>query len=522
MILDFARSARSVRAGGLDGVEVHGAHGWLIGQFLSPFYNQRDDAYGGSVERRCRLALEIGAAIRDEVGEEFAVGLALTYDECIGAAGITIAETEAQLAVLADAGSYDFFDLSIGSPHSEHLTISSMSVPEGYAFGAAARAKAVVGERAAVFVAGRVVDLGMAARAIADGSADVVAMTRAHLADPDLVGKARAGRSAEIVRCVGDNTCVNRALHGAEVVCVVNPAVGREEKWGKGTLVQTAAPKRVVVVGAGPAGLRFAATVAQRGHQVSVHEREIEPGGHLRDVAWLTTRESWRHAVEDLVATLQRHGGRLIVESAPSADRLIAEAPDIVLVATGARWDDSGVSARRPERAEIPGLRTAKVLGLGAALTQARNDPRVLGDRVIIADETGTYPPLGLAEALAAAGAEVHLVTPADAIGETTAGDLELPHILPRLRQLGVTLTTLHDIASVHEKCVNLDHVWGGPGLVVRDVDSIVFALQRSPRHELFLALRESAIATHLLGDARSPRTTTAVIHEAETFARAL
>ena len=100
----------------------------------------------------------------------------------------------------------------------------------------------------------------------------------------------------EIARCVGDNTCVNRALHGAEVVCVVNPAVGREEQWGKGTLVQTTSPKRVVVVGAGPAGLRFAATVAQRGHRVSVHERETEPGGHLREIAWLPTRESWRYA----------------------------------------------------------------------------------------------------------------------------------------------------------------------------------------------------------------------------------
>jgi 2,4-dienoyl-CoA reductase-like NADH-dependent reductase (Old Yellow Enzyme family) len=522
VILDFAHSARNVRAGGLHGVEVHGAHGWLVGQFLSPFYNRRDDAYGGSVEKRCRLSLEIGRAIRDEVGQEFPVGLAMTYDECIGAAGISIQETEAQLAVLAEAGIYDFFDLSIGSPHSEHLTISSMSVPEGYAFGASARAKRVVGDRAAVFVAGRVVDLGMAARAVTDGSADVVAMTRAHLADPHLVRKARQGRPAETARCVGDNTCVNRALHGAEVVCVVNPAVGREEQWGEGTLVQTASPKWVVVVGAGPAGLRFAATIAQRGHRVSVHERETEPGGHLREIAWLPTRESWRYVVEDLVATLERHGGALIVESAPTADRLVAGAPDIVVVATGARWDESGVSTRRPERAEIPGLRSTNVLGLGAALAQARNEPRSLGHRVIIADETGAYPPLGLAEALAAEGVEVHLVTPSDAIGESAAGDLELPHVLPRLRRLGVTLTALHDIGSVNGSCVVLDHVWGGPGLVVRDVDSIVLALQRSPRDELFLALRRSPVATHLVGDARTPRTTTAVIHEAESFARAL
>ena len=211
---DFAHSARNVRAGGLDGVEVHGAHGWLIGQFLSPFYNHRDDLYGGSLENRCRLALEIGRAIRAEVGEDFPVGLSLTYDEVIGDAGITPEDTEAQLELLAATGVYDFFDLSVGAPHSGHLTISPMNVPQGYAIPFAARAKQVVGDRAAIFVAGRIVDLSLAARAVAEGAADVVGMTRAHLADPHLIRKARAGRAFETTRCVGANVCVGRALAG--------------------------------------------------------------------------------------------------------------------------------------------------------------------------------------------------------------------------------------------------------------------------------------------------------------------
>ena len=223
---DHARSAAIVQAGGLDGVEVHGAHGWLVGQFLSPFYNRRDDGYGGSVENRCRLALELGRAIRAEVGEAFPVGIALTYDEGIGEAGITPADTERQLEVLASAGVYDFFDLSIGAPHSGHLTISPMSVPEGYALPFGLRAKRVVGDRAAVFVAGRVVSVAMAAQAVAEGAADVVGMTRAHLADPHLVRKAREGRVGETTRCVGANVCVGRALRGVEVACVLNPVTG--------------------------------------------------------------------------------------------------------------------------------------------------------------------------------------------------------------------------------------------------------------------------------------------------------
>jgi thioredoxin reductase len=494
----------------------------LLGQFLSPFYNQRDDAYGGSVEKRCRLALEIGAAIREEVGEEFPVGLALTYDECIGAAGITIAETEEQLAVLGDAGIYDFFDLSIGSPHSEHLTIASMSVPENYAFAASAAAKRTVGDRAAVFVAGRVVDLRSAARAVAAGDADAIAMTRAHLADPHLIRKAREGREAETSRCVGANVCVGRALRGIEVVCVVNPATGREERWGVGSLTRVKTARRIVVIGAGPAGLRVAATAAARGHDITVIERELVPGGHLCQIAWLPTRDSWRRAVDDLVAAIDRCSGRLETGAEMDVDSLVAMSADTFVVATGAVWDETGVSAQRPYRAEIPGIHGAPVLGLGVALERARRDPGSFGRRVVIVDETGTYAPLGLAEVLATAGAWVHIVTPAATIGAEAAVELELPHVMPRLRRLGVELTIWHDIGSIEARCVVLDDVWGGDASVIEEVDSIVLAMQRVPQDALFEGLRAEGKAVRLVGDARSPRPTLAVIHEAEALARAL
>ena len=240
VVADYARSAANVKAAGLHGVEVHGSHGWLVGQFLSPFYNRRDDEYGGPVENRCRLALEIGHALRAEVGDDYPVGLALTYDEVMGDAGITLEDTLAQLEVLVADGVYDFYDLSIGAGHSAYLTISSMAVPEGYPIPAAARAKQLVGDRAAIFVAGRIVDLAMAARAVADGSTDIVGMTRAHLADPHLVRKAREGRKAETTRCIGANVCVGRALRAQQVTCVLTPATGREATLGHGTLEQAA------------------------------------------------------------------------------------------------------------------------------------------------------------------------------------------------------------------------------------------------------------------------------------------
>jgi len=473
---DHARSAAIARAGGCDGVEVHGAHGWLLGQFLSPFYNHRDDDYGGSVENRCRLALELGRAIRAEVGDGFPVGIALTYDEAIGAAGITPEDTLLQLEVLAAAGVYDFFDLSIGAPHSGHLTISPMNIPEGYALPFGREAKRVVGDRAAVFIAGRVVSLAMAAQAVADGAADVVAMTRAHLADPHLVRK----RGQETTRCVGANVCVGRALRGIEVACVLNPATGREAYWGDGSLEPAASPKQVVVLGAGPAGLRAAATAAARGHRVVVHERAPEPGGHLRDLAWLPTRSAWLRAVEDLVAAVERNGGELRLGSDP--DPASVEA-DVVLLATGSTW-----------------VAADGAVDLGSALDRCRTDPLALGQRVLIVDEVGTYEPLGLAEALAEAGADVELATSSPALGRRAAEQLELPHVLPRLDRLGVRMTTRHVPAA--------------------DGRTVVVAGDRVPRDELLGAFAVADVRP--IGDARAPRATIAVIYEAEEVARAL
>lgn len=521
---DFAGSAAHVQAGSLDGVEVHGSHGWLVGQFLSPFYNRREDAYGGSVENRCRLALEIGNAIRARVGPAFPVGLSLSFDEMIGTAGITPEDTLDQLEVLAGAKVYDFFDLSIGSSHSEHFTIAPMDVEEGFTLEFAAQAKALVAERAAIFVAGRVVDPAMAARAIRDGVTDMVAMSRAHLADPQLVHKALSGRSREIRRCIGANVCVGRALRNDPVACVLTPATGRERTWSHDApaVVEPGAARRVAIVGAGPAGLRAGAIAAARGHQVVVHERDSEPGGHLRDIAWLPTRGGWADAVNDMVAELERHGGALRLGSDVARESVSVDSSDVILIAAGAEWDATGASASRPERARIPVTGNARMLGLGSALRAVRSDLHGLGRRVLIIDESGDYAPLGLAEALASADVRVTIVTPAPSIGAAAAALLETAHVLPRLRALDVALTVEHDIASVCGSSVELADVWGGTPIRLEGIDAVVLAMGRIPRDELFHELRGRAADVRRIGDALTPRSTAAVIHEAEAIARAL
>jgi 2,4-dienoyl-CoA reductase-like NADH-dependent reductase (Old Yellow Enzyme family) len=562
IVADFARSARHVKEGGLDGVEIHGAHGWLLAQFLSPFYNRRTDEYGGTVANRCRFAVEVGRAIRAEVGPDFPLGIALTYDERIGDAGITEDDTLAQLDVLIGADVFDFFDLSIGSPHSVHFTIAPMAVPEGFSLDFAARARELVAGRAAVFAAGRVVDPAMAASAIASGAVDMVAMSRAHLADPHLVQKSQEGRASEIRRCVGANVCVGRAKAGEPVACVLSPGTGRElDGWPYRPPAEAAtssttasslgsaavqvdparsadpfgsassSPRRVLIVGAGPVGLRAGAIAAARGHEVTVYERRDRAGGHLADLATLPTRGGWANAVEDLVAELSRSGATLRLGTEVDRALIESESPDLVLLATGAEWESTGATSFVPagvgavetysdiDRVSLHGDGGPRVLGLDEAIELARVDPSGLGASVLIADDSGTYAPLGLAEALAAAGTSVRFLTARGEIGTEPSFHLELPHLLPRLRALGVDLAVGRAVTDIDADGVEVADLWGGPAERIAGVDTVVFALRRRSRDGLAAELAGAAPELLTIGDALAPRPTAAAIEEAERVA---
>ena len=525
VVKGFGESALNVQVSGCDGVELHAAHSYLLGQFLSPAYNDRTDRYGGSVRKRCQVVLEIGEAVRARVGDRFTVGVRLSFDEFLGDAGITPDQAEEQLEILSSSGLFDFFNISGGSYHTLHRAVAPMNEGHGFMLPFGKRAKAVVGNRAKVFVVGRIVDMHQAEQALADGVTDMVAMTRAQMAEPQLVKKTREGREKEIRRCMGANECVARLFDNRQVTCAVNPSVGREARWGSGTLQPTAPgeAKKVVVVGGGLAGMKTAEVAGRRGHRVVLFERADRLGGHLNLLLKLPTRKEWGIAIDNLVRAMDVAGVDLRLGTEATPELIEREAPDAVVVATGARWDCDGRSQYRPGRPRLAGTEQENVIDVGTAAARALADADALGRRVVILEETGFYLPLGLAEILATrGGADVEIVTPRAMVGEDVLRTLDLFFVMPRLEAARIACSTHTNVDRIEDDKVHLRSIWGGQSRVIEGVDTVVVSMLRSPNDALYRALEGRVDELHRVGDALAPRRPVQLMYEGEELGRAL
>jgi 2,4-dienoyl-CoA reductase-like NADH-dependent reductase (Old Yellow Enzyme family) len=533
MVEDFGQSAANMRVAGADGVEVHGAHGYLGMQFLSPHFNRRTDEYGGDTRGKCRFLIESGEEIRKRVGDSITVGLRLTYDEFIA---------DEAIGILAESGLYDYFSISCGGYHALRWSIPSMgTTEEGFLIPYADRARKIVDGRAAIFVVGKIRRFEQAEAAIADGKTDVVAMMRAQIADPEYVSKARAGRTDEITHCVGGMECFTSAfVNNRGLTCTVNPVAGRERKWGHGTLQRAAEPRRITVVGGGPAGLRAAATAARRGHHVTLFERSKQLGGHLELLRQLPSRDEWKLAIDNLAKPLDRLGVEVWLGVDVSASAIAQSAAgarvDAVVCATGSSWDTDGVTPGRPDRDRLPGVEQQNVVDIETAVRRALADPRSLGDRVVILDEHGTYWPIGLAELLGNAGVTVEIVSRNQVIGEELKMNMEQGWVFPRLAKVGVVFTPAHTAEGLNGTELELRSSWGGTRTT--QADTLVLSLLRTPDDALYRSLaREgadtvhgtgragddgAAFAVHRIGDCVTPRAAGDAIYDGELLGRAL
>ncbi len=489
----FAEVARRLERCGLDGVEVTSFGGHLIEQFFDPLVNTRTDEYGGSLENRTRFAREVLSAVRAAVSDDFIVGFRMAVDQCLtGGLGpddmIEIARS------LASTGAVDLFSVSGGTGATRLSTgyfVPGDMLPEGLYNERAIRFRREVG--VPTLVAGRIVEPEMAEEVLA-GGVDLVAMTRALIADPDLPLKIADGRRHR--PCIGLNDgCIGRLYTGMPMYCSVNPAI-RDPSLAE--VVPAAEPARVVVVGGGVAGLEAARAAALRGHRVVVFERRLVLGGRARLAGLRSGRERWHRYIDWLREEAEMAGAEIRVSVEADVDVVLAERPDAVIVATG--------SVLRPE-ARLPG--PVPVLDVDELLeggVHGLPDPST--GKALILDHDGHQLAPTAAEVLVVAGFEVEIATTHPAVGNLIDAT-QLPFVLQRLARDAVRLTpNVTGVAST-PAAVTLRHLYSEVDEQRDGIAVVVIAGRRKGLTTLRDELAKAApdVPVVVVGDALSPRT---------------
>jgi N,N-dimethylglycine/sarcosine dehydrogenase len=507
LVRAFGDATRRCREGGLDGVELSFAHNHLVDQFWSPLFNRRTDEYGGSLENRMRFGFEVLREIRRQVGSDWVVGARISGDE-MTAGGLTAADMAEIARRLATSGLVDFLSIIGGAAHTlplQALAVPNMASPHGIFVPLAAAIKAAVATMP-IFHAGRIVDPIHAEQILADGSIDLVGMTRALIADPDLPRKAIEGRLDDVRLCVGANEgCIDRIYQGKPVTCVQNPGAGRETELAE--LVPTASPRRVVVVGAGPAGLEAARVAALRGHRVVLLEREAEVGGQVLLAARGPARAEYAGILRFLARQVEKLtiDCRLRVEA--SVDTVLAESPEVVIIATGSS----------PYRPDLPGLDGKHVVTDRDVLL----DRAEVGERVVVVDDVHTQQGLSTAEYLLDRGRRVEVISRLFYAGQDV-GVTSIAPLYSRLFAKGVMLTPHTDLVAVEGSAVVVANVYTHTERRIEGVDTLVLSMGSRSTDALYRALKGKVSTLHAIGDCVAPRGVHQAILEGTRVARAV
>ena len=398
VIGNFVDAALRCQQGGFDGIELL-SHSHLLGQFLSPLINHREDDYGGSLENRLRLTMQVVDAVREAVGPDFILGMRVTGDE-LTAGGLEADECVEIAQTIAATGAVDFLNVLAGAPYDDlglASWVAPMGTPSAPHLSIAGRIRQSVA--LPIFHAGAVADITTARYAVAEGHVDLIGMTRSQIADPYLVQKLMDGNEARIRPCVGLGYCVDRVNQGKAMVCGHNAATGREALQPH-IISKAEKQRKVVVIGGGPAGLEAARISAERGHEVVLFEAGDRLGGQLNLASKGTTRRQVAGISDWLINEVNHLGVDVRFNHYAEAEEVIAEQPDAVFVATGG-W---------PSVLDIPGSQH-----LASSWDILSGEVRASGE-VLVFDEVGDHAASVCANILSQAGCQVTLMTPDRAV----------------------------------------------------------------------------------------------------------
>ena len=478
IINDYADAAERMKAGGMDGIELM-AYGHLVDQFWSPLTNELEGPYGGSLDNRLRFTFDVLKAIRKRVGPDYIVGIRYTGDETLEG-GITKENGIEISKRLKASGLIDFLNVVRGHIDTDAgltdvIPIQGMANSPHLDFAGEIRAAT----NFPTFHAAKIPDVATARHAIASGKVDMVGMTRAHMTDPHIVRKIIEKREEDIRPCVGANYCLDRIYQGGSAYCIHNAATGRELSMPH-SIAKADVRKKVVIVGAGPAGLEAARVAGERGHEVVVFEAAADPGGQVR----LTAQNHRRREMISIIDWRMGQCGKLGVtfrfNTWADAAAVHAETPDVVIIATG-------------------GLPHTEVLTAGNDLVVSAWDI-ISGDvkpgsNVLIFDDAGDHAGLQAAEVIANASAKVEIMTP----DRSFAPEVMAMNLVPYMRslqKLDVTFTVTFRLRAVEKSANHLvAHVGSDYGGVAkqRTVDQVVINHGTIPLDELYFELKPAS-----------------------------
>lgn len=481
LVLRFATAAQRADSAGFDGVEIHGAHGYLVAQFLSSFFNKRSDVYGGGIERRAMLLIEIIQRTKELVGREYPVWCRMNGREFGAQAGLSSEEAQKVAQMVENAGA-DAINVSVMAYGVSPRTAPPMAQPPGNLVRFAEAIKSVVA--IPVIAVGRM-DAATAETVVEEGRADLIAIGRALIADPELPNKAASGKLDDIRPCIGCQTCLDCITTWHEPVrCVVNPAVGKERECA----VQRAdRPKKVFVVGGGPAGMEAARVSALRGHNVVLYDRGQRLGGQLLLASTPPYKEVLETFADYQRTQLSRAGVK--VELGQEVRRALVEEakPDAVILATGMRLLVP----------QIPGVdrsNVASALDVLAGKVAVGNKVTVIGAEVVGCET---------AEFLADKGKKVTLMRRGEDMA-TKLNPSSREHLIARLEAKGVTRLTGVQYQEITDQGVIITTRQGESQTV--EADTIVLAAGSLPDTELYEALKGKVPELYLVGDCVEPR----------------